>query len=233
MTTLQTPKLTEAQKRIVISAIKNNFDGELDWDLFHKRGTPMHPLSKQECLDLCARIHYNVAGWKDFLCVLLLPRLPYRLAARKNGDVDGRFVRVLNNAIQAVADVLPGADKLQAALASAGQIEFAYAIMAHAQGVEYASPYTAAAAQSYEQCLDAYIPSTPSPVTPSFQVSWDNGNGACGTFPRRFSSHAQAAAFAAAWAAERNLTELGWGDDEVEAAGGSMCYTAEVVEAEA
>ena len=63
-----------------------------------------------------------------------------------------------------------------------------------------------------------------------YAVNWDNGNGACGTFPERFDAEAEAEEFATDWARERNLEELGLDDAAVEERGGEGCYTAEVIE---
>jgi hypothetical protein len=63
-----------------------------------------------------------------------------------------------------------------------------------------------------------------------YAVNWDNGNSACGTFPDRFDTEAEAEAFADYWARERNLEDLGMTDEDVEACGGEGCYTAEVIE---
>jgi hypothetical protein len=63
-----------------------------------------------------------------------------------------------------------------------------------------------------------------------FQVQWDNGFNACGTFPQQFDTEGEAQAFADNWANERNLEDLGMTPEQVEAAGGDGCYTSEVVE---
>lgn len=70
-------------------------------------------------------------------------------------------------------------------------------------------------------------------MTTKFAVNWDNGNGACGTFPERFDTEAEAEIWADNWARERNLEDLGLPEDEVEERGGEGCYTAEVIEVQA
>jgi hypothetical protein len=63
-----------------------------------------------------------------------------------------------------------------------------------------------------------------------YQVNWDNGGSACGTFPDVFNTRAEAQEFADVWAAERNLEDLGLTDEQVNECGGDGCYTAEVIE---
>jgi len=59
-----------------------------------------------------------------------------------------------------------------------------------------------------------------------FIVNWDNGNGACGTFPNRFETEEEAEAFALEWEFEMNAEE------GLVVVGGEGCYVAEVVEVE-
>jgi len=66
----------------------------------------------------------------------------------------------------------------------------------------------------------------------TYRVNWDNGNGACGTFPNKFESEADAQAFADNWMNDRNLEDLGLTLQDVEERGGEGCYTAEVIEIE-
>jgi len=67
-------------------------------------------------------------------------------------------------------------------------------------------------------------------LTTKYAVNWDNGSEACGTFPERFDTEAEAEEFATNWARERNLEDLGLDDAAVEERGGEGCYTAEVIE---
>ena len=55
-----------------------------------------------------------------------------------------------------------------------------------------------------------------------YQVNWDNGGNACGTFPNVFDTEEAAQAFADEWAAEMNATDPDACED----------YTAEVIEVE-
>jgi hypothetical protein len=64
-----------------------------------------------------------------------------------------------------------------------------------------------------------------------YAVYWDNGNGACGTFPQRFDTEEAAEAFADDWMNERNLEDLGMTPEQVGECGGEGCYVAEAVEA--
>jgi hypothetical protein len=64
----------------------------------------------------------------------------------------------------------------------------------------------------------------------TYAVNWDNGSEACGTFPYRFDTEAEAQEWADNWMNERNSEDLGLTPEQVEECGGEDCYTAEVIE---